>query len=401
MMVTASVVNAQGTVLIRAQLDTNLLKSLKFKPEKIYKVENATVSSIPVTAKNLQLTQLENQKILYINNETSSVDSRDVPKSNEFKPKAKALNTYYLARTVENTVTLLKPRIYFDEKMKYNKAQGEFRGSISIVLYDSLNPGSSVKLKEPIKLAVKSDADAITPENLSINHTNLPLEDIQFSEDRPHAGELIFRVITQANLDGYQASLDIEPHLVFREGKRLARLQGLGLGTKEVFLSVMGLDNSETLKVSLDISKGSLSATTLSLKAGEEKSILVRSEGIGTASLMAHSKYGNDEMSLNYIFPIWYLIASALGSLLAGAARWVYTKGKQGNIWSHLALGLVGGIIIAFAYSLGFSALIEKITGGMVPMYAFNNEALIIVVSFIGGLSFNFLVGLFTPSKGA
>jgi hypothetical protein len=162
----------------------------------------------------------------------------------------------------------------------------------------------------------------------------------------------------------------------------------------------LGLPSKETAEASLTLSNGGLSNAKLVLKAGQEASVKVRSAGTGPATLTVESIYGKDQMEFYYILPWWFVILAAIGALLAGLIRWITKKKSHKEaLWSYLLTALVGGMVLAAAYNLGFTKLIEKAFGGLVPTYAFTNEALVFVVAFLGGLGGVSFKGLFEKKE--
>ena len=385
------------------QLDTNAIKRTtipRTTKYKIYRVDNNVVQPIEATLNNLELNEGENQKLLYVGNNLSPARTTLKLPEAEKKMPPKSLGIYYISRMKDNSVSFLKPIIYLDRKMKYNADKQVFEGEVAVILEDTLNPGSSTELIDPVTIEVMSDADEIAPRTIKIKHTNLPFEKIQLSEENPLEDNLPFRLVTQANLDGYKASLGIEPRLIIRKNGQVSRLLGWGLEEREIHLSVLGLASKETVEVSLNVSSGGLSQSKVLLKAGKEASVKVRSAGTGSATLAVESIYGNDQMDFYYILPWWFVILAAIGSLLAGFVRWkTKKKTHEEPLWSYLVTASIGGMVLAAAYNLGFTKLIEKAFGGLVPMYAFTNEALVFVVAFLGGLGGVSFKGLFEKKE--
>lgn len=385
------------------QLDTNAIKRINIPNRssyKIYRVDNNVVKPIEATLNNLELNEGENQKLLYVGDNLSTARTTlKIPEA-EKRMHPQSLGVYYISRMKDNSVSFLKPIIYVDRKMKYNADKQTFEGEIAVILEDTLNPGSSTELIDPVTIEVMSDADEVAPKTIKIKHTNLPFEKIQLSEENPLEDNLPFRLVTKANLDGYKASLGIEPRLIIRQNGQINRLLGWGLEEREIHLSVLGLAGKASVEVSLNLSNGGLAQSKLILQAGKEASVKVRSAGTGPATLTAESIYGKDQMDFYYILPWWFVILAAIGSLLAGFVRWkTKKKTHEEPLWSYLVTALIGGMVLAAAYNLGFTKLIDKVFGGLVPTYAFTNEALVFVISFLGGLAGVSFKGLFEKKE--
>ena len=102
---------------------------------------------------------------------------------------------------------------------------GIFRGSIRVGIEDSLQSGSPVGLRTPIRFFVSGDADSIMEPNVAVEHTNLPFRRISLVEGTSRRS-----VSLNVRTDLHSEGVDVEVPLVFGELPMRAtppRVQGM------------------------------------------------------------------------------------------------------------------------------------------------------------------------------
>lgn len=303
--------------------------------------------------------------------------------------KTYALPTAYVTRLRDNEVTYLQPVFNTDKLMHYDAEASDFVGSIYILLEDPAAPTQQRTLAEPIVMEVRSSVDVVNPATIRFQHTNIPSQTVIFRDKNPR-DSISIRLITPTNNEGYEMSLGVEPTLRMETKGR--RLQGLGLQAIPVTLTLHGGTlNGDSIEVTLDVSKGSVTPAKVFVSADKSGIAWLRSENTGPATLTASSAYGSVNRKFQFVFPSLFFIAALLGGFLGSLIYPIYQRSQSNPVpfGPHIAGGVIAGLIVAGAYSLGFTALIDTLFKGLIPVYPTLSEALIFVVAALAGMGWS------------
>lgn len=241
-------------------------------------------------------------------------------------------------------------------------ADGEFRGALFLALEDSARRGRSDSLRVPVRFQLLGDADRIEPDQLTLEHTNLPLLRIELAASRP-SDSLRVHIIPEFDVRGEDVWVPVEPTLVVETSP--ARIQGWGVGTARLTVRVLGASGRAPSAVTLWSSAGELDTTTLVLGDAGVGTTRIRSSGTGSATLRASAPgFGEAPATIAFAWPILFIVASLAGGVFGGVASAVQGRRMGGPDapspgWGAAAVkGLFAGVLAAAAwYALGVNLL--------------------------------------------
>jgi len=265
-------------------------------------------------------------------------------------------------------ITSLKPLVY-------NHQSGVYTSTLNFLL---LSEGeASGNISNPMPLELHSDfLDNIQPSSLSINHLNLPSTSVDISA-RDVRDSVQIRIVTEANSDGYETYLNVEPALnLFTERRRL---QGLGIQEIPIQVNWKGSSSDESKTVNISSSKGSVTPNSVELSYNSPAIVYLRSEGLGNASITATtSGTQSNTLQINYIFPWLFLLFSIAGGFLGGTAKYFTLKEKPKSFLATTAGSLSIGLLGALAYFvLGINLLNIEFSSTFNEFAVFGISALI------------------------
>lgn len=265
-------------------------------------------------------------------------------------------------------ITSLKPLVY-------NHQSGIYTSTLNFLL---LSQGeASGDISNPMPLELHSDfLDNIQPSSLSISHLNLPSTSVNISA-RDVRDSVQIRIVTEANSDGYETYLNVEPALnLFTERRRL---QGLGIQEIPIQVNWKGSSSDESRTVNISSSKGSVTPNSVELSYNSPAIVYLRSEGLGNASLTATtSGTQSNTLQINYIFPWLFLLFSIAGGFLGGTAKYFTLKEKPKSFLATTAGSLSIGLLGALAYFvLGINLLSIEFSSTFNEFAVFGISALI------------------------
>ncbi|MGH7574896.1 MAG: hypothetical protein ACREM1_07185, partial [Longimicrobiales bacterium] len=254
---------------------------------------------------------------------------------------------------------VLRP-IYKSNGLRW--VDGEFRGALFLALEDSSRRTRSDSLGVPIRFQLISEADRIEPDQLTLQHTNLPLQRVELAASRP-SDSLRIHIIPEFDIRGEDVWVPVEPTLVVETSP--SRIQGWGVGTARVTVRVLGASGRVPSAVTLWSSAGELDTTTIALGDAGVGATRIRSSGTGAATLRASAAgFGEAPATIEFEWPILFIIASLAGGVFGGVASAVQGR-RTGRAdapkpgWRAPAVkGLFAGVLAAAAwYALGVNLL--------------------------------------------
>ena len=265
-------------------------------------------------------------------------------------------------------ITSLKPLVY-------NHQSGVYTSTLNFLL---LSQGqASGDISNPMPLELHSDfLDNIQPSSLSISHLNLPSTSVNISA-RDVRDSVQIRIVTEANSDGYETYLNVEPALnLFTERRRL---QGLGIQEIPIQVNWKGSSSDESKTVNISSSKGSVTPNSVELSYNSPAIVYLRSEGLGNASLTATtSGTQSNTLQISYIFPWLFLLFSIAGGFLGGTAKYFTLNEKPKSFLATTAGSLSIGLLGALAYFvLGINLLSIEFSSTFNEFAVFGISALI------------------------
>ncbi|MEM9327068.1 MAG: hypothetical protein AAGA85_15475 [Bacteroidota bacterium] len=246
--------------------------------------------------------------------------------------------------------TSLSPLRYdFDEKV--------FRGRLGFILHQETEEGDKPEITDPVLVEVHSDRlERVDPMNISLDHLGIPTSNIDL-EAQDVEDSVRVKVITEASNEGYDTYLEVKPALEIYAGR--TEVQGFGVQKTPINVRFIGSSSSEVVEVNLSTSQGSLNPSTVELPLNGEAEVYLRSEGIGTAQLMATaSGFADHSTVMNFKFPWAFLGFAIVGGFVGALIKYYVSKENQGLSFQTLVIGILTGLIGAIAfYVLGINLL--------------------------------------------
>jgi hypothetical protein len=231
-------------------------------------------------------------------------------------------------------------------RLVYDAAQRRYRGSIMLGLTDIVPGRPARQLSTPVNFQVIG-AESATPAHVQINRTNPPYQEIELvlASARP------VRVFSEVSQDPIEIDLPLEPALTIEAGS--TAIDGLGIGTTQVNISLAGVDHPEGRVVTLRTAGGYLDPTLVRLDAQGSGSATLRSDGIGDARITA-SMPGLEpvDAAVDFRLPWLTFFACLAGGLVGGVIR---ARGR-GRTLPMLVAALCGILVFAI-YAVGIKVL--------------------------------------------
>jgi hypothetical protein len=270
---------------------------------------------------------------------------------------------------------IYQPVITSLSPLVYNHISDLFTSTLNFLLLSQ--DESEGDISSPMHLELHSDyIDGIDPDRLQIGHLNLPSTSVNISA-RGVRDSVQIRIVTEANAEGYEAYLKVEPALnLFTERKHL---QGLGIQQIPIQVNWKGSSSTESRVVNISSSQGTVTPTSVELSYNQPAIVYLRSEGLGNASLTATSTDAqSNTLQINFIFPWLFLLFSVAGGFLGGTAKYFTLKEKPKSFLATTAGSLSIGLIGALAYFvLGINLLNIEFSSTFNEFAVFGISALI------------------------
>jgi|GEM_PF-6108233 len=309
--------------------------------------------------------------------EVPGLGGADLPQK---KYQAATWTLPWVLASAEGTTLNLQPIIVVDAGGLRPGSGGAFWGRIFAGVLDIDRPNESHPLSSSITFLITADIDRVDPQRVTFQRTN-QFEQVDLAADSP-PDPVVLRVVPTFDPRGTSIKLPV------RRGTMNVtvspqRIQGLGLEEARVIVQALGVPEPEHLAVVLSSDRGSVDPGTLVLDAGGVGSTTIRSVTTGTATLHATSvsSLAPGQAAVTFLFPWLFLGAALLGGATGGAIRRARTEpAKRRTLWMDLlVLGVLGGLVVACAYSVGINLL------GVHPD-THAGEALIFVLAALGAL---------------
>jgi hypothetical protein len=265
-------------------------------------------------------------------------------------------------------ITSLSPLVY-------DHVENLFTSTLNFLLLSQ--DQSAGDISNPMQLELHSDViDRIDPSRLQIGHLNLPSTSVLISASSVRDSVQI-RIVTEANAEGYETYLKVEPALdLFTERKRL---QGLGIQEIPIQVNWKGSSSTDSQVVNISSSQGTVTPTSVELTYNQPAIVHLRSEGLGNATITATSSDAqSNTLQISFIFPWLFILFSLAGGFLGGTAKYFTLKDKPKTFLATTIGSLSIGLIGALAYFvLGINLLSIEFSSTFNEFAVFGISALI------------------------
>ncbi len=255
-----------------------------------------------------------------------------------------ALPFQYLGLDREhNAAMTYRPVYLYEGGLRYRPDRDLFQGSFEIALEDSSNPGVERELSRAVRIRFGGDADSIDPSSVELQRTNSQFERVNVVA-RTVRDSLRVNIVPTFDLRGVSLWLPVQSALAFEPPP--GRIQGLGVETATLVLSVRGRPPAEPITVTLSADRGSLDTNQVTLGAGGATVARLRSAGRGPAKIRAFAPgFQSAETKIDFGWPIVFLLAAVSGGLLGGLAT-TTTRRQPGRKRRPLGTVLLHGVLI-------------------------------------------------------
>ncbi|TBW28682.1 hypothetical protein [Gramella sp. KN1008] len=269
------------------------------------------------------------------------------------KNHLKIIPEYYVfSPNGANEELIVTPVIINSRPLTYYKDKG-YEAELNFIMYSESGAENGQKIKNPIHLEIKSPILQPDPEQLSIEHVNLPSTRVKvFAKSANDSVEL--RIITNSNIpDGYPYFLKVTPVLQISANR--SSMQGLGIQEIPVSVQFKGSGNSKKEDVIVKSSSGIIEPSSFKLAYNEIKTVKLRSEGLDSINIQASTSSSevaiqdSNVIVIQQKFPFTFLIFSLIGGLIGALIRFGFQRSKE-YPWKLFMAGILMGFLGAVLY---------------------------------------------------
>jgi hypothetical protein len=243
-----------------------------------------------------------------------------------------------------------RPVYLYEGGLRYQPARDLFQGSFEIALEDSSSPGVERELSRAVQIRFGGDADSISPASVELRRTNSQFEKVNVVA-RTARDSMRIVIVPTFDPRGVNLWLPVQPALAFESPP--ARIQGLGVETATLVLTVRGRLPADPVTVTLSANRGSLDTNQVTLGPGGAVARL-RSAGRGPATIRAVAPgFQSGEARVEFGWPIVFLLAALSGGLVGGLAAATTSRQparKRRRLGAVLLHGVLIGLVVAVVY---------------------------------------------------
>lgn len=319
--------------------------------KKAEEVVDAGSFSLPDNMNKLIIAKYDDQIIKVTEPEKEKMERKfnlNIPKNN-----LKIIPEYYVfAPEGNNEELIVTPVIINSKPLTYDKDKG-YEAELNFILYSESAGENGQKVKSPIHLEIKSPILQPDPEQLSIEHVNLPSTRVKvFTKSANDSVEL--RIITNSNIpEGYPYFLKVTPVLEINTNR--PSMQGLGIQEIPISVQFKGSGNSKKENVIVKSSSGIVEPSSFKLAYNEIKMVKLRSEGLDSINIQASTSSSevaiqdSNIIVIHQKFPFAFLTFSLIGGLLGVLIRFGFQRSKK-YPWKLFMAGILMGFLGAVIY---------------------------------------------------
>lgn len=257
-------------------------------------------------------------------------------------------------------------------------AGSAFTGALHVGVRNTVNPTGTETLDQAVQILVTGALGQISPQAVSVTHTNLPLVDVTLEDPAPQEP---VQLLVRASFADEAFAIPVpvrRPGLLLRISP--PSIQGFGVDTAIVSVRMEGVQDAAGRSVSLTSTQGRLDpAPAVTLDAQGLASSTLRSEGVGSATVTASANGVQPQIeTIAYVWPVGFLVFSLLGGCAGAFIKRGTASGKKSGGWfGWLMVGALSGLVVTVAGAIGISLLPWTPTATM-------SEALLFGVAAIG-----------------
>jgi hypothetical protein len=253
-----------------------------------------------------------------------------------------------------------------------------FRGSVTLGLVDTVQPGRTVTLPVPIWFHLSAEAGEVSPADVPIRHTSLPPSAAVVTAAAP--GDSL-RVLVQPALTLTPITIWLAVHrTLLALEPATARIAGFGLGSTALHVTLPRAAGATPRDVVLSARRGTPDPSVVTLAGGETGRSTIRSSGVGHDTITATSgPLRSAPLDLVYGWPFLFLAASLLGGVVGSVmdCEAIRRRGTPASRRAFVVSGLAAGLFAAVAIVIGLN-----VTGVDLPETS--GEAAVFVVAALG-----------------
>ncbi len=299
----------------------------------------------------------------------------------------------YTVLATNNKKLRLKAYLLPGDPLRQSTPGGDYRGTFSIAVSDidalEAGDGADVTFSAPITFKILSPGFT-DPDEGSLGSSAAVVTINVTVPASAVANDVVISVRTPFDPGGRQVRLPLAEVLDITTSA--ASIEGFGVGVTNVQVSVIGRDRPEGTPVTLRADPSAIfdEGTTVKLDANGMGQISVRSSGIGETTLTATLGRMKADTRIDFSLPLITVIASLLGGLIGGGARWL-TPGENKDFVKKMVRGVLVGVLVAALYIIGVNILpiTPVVKAGPVVILALSG-----VAAFFGPPVFNGLKAL-------
>ncbi len=273
-------------------------------------------------------------------------------------------------------------RVRFDVAgggLRYDPADGNFRGDLLVGLEDVSQPGATDRLAGAVRMQL-TGPDTVSPEQLTLSHTNIPFQTVRLVA-ATHDDVVTVHIRPSFEPNGVDARIPVRRPLVLAT-LTPKRIDGYGLETATLTIVGSAGVPKESLAVSLSAERGALGATSLDVPRNRSVTTTLRSRGVGPDRLTITSVRSDPfVLTITYAFPVAFLIFALFGGLVGTLISLFQARGRQRAAVRarYMAAGVLSGLVAVVAWGLGVNLLGVPVT---IP---YGSEAAAFVIAYLGG----------------
>ena len=246
--------------------------------------------------------------------------------------------------------------------LTYDVSSRMYRGVALVGVEDTLHQSAEpFTLLRPLKMQLATmHGGTITPVQLAIAHTSLDYDSVRIESP----DSTFVRIRTGADPAGIVIPIPVLGLKVAMTPQQ-PTLQGFGLATTDIGVTLpRGMSRSDTAIVTFRASGSPVRPGMVRVNGSEGASVRVRSGGLGINRIEAViDGVSVGQTEVESVAPVSFLVATLLGIVLGGAARFVSAKRRKRvrSLPWDIAKGAPFGLLAAIAGAIGLDLVQLKL----------------------------------------